>query len=226
MKSPMRINTQDLFEAGHSLAWQYLSDTVYPWEILPRLNDLIHHIGKNLDPSRYDTPTDGVWIAKTAKVSPTASIAPPAIIGENTEVRHCAFIRGSALVGDGCVVGNSAELKNCILSDGAQVPHFNYVGDSILGYKAHLGAGAVTSNVKSDRSPVRIKAGDTVIDTGLKKLGALLGDYAEIGCHAVLNPGSIIGKNATVYPTASVRGVVPANHILKAGKGVELSEKV
>lgn len=226
MKEIMQINTQALFEEGHSLAWQYLSDTEYPWEILPRLKELIPHIGKNLDPDRYNNPTEGVWIAKTAKVAPTASIAPPTIVGENTEVRHGAFIRGSALVGDGCVIGNSVELKNCVIFDGAQVPHFNYVGDSVLGYKSHLGAGAVTSNVKSDRSPVCVKLGDTVIDTGLKKLGGILGDHAEIGCHAVLNPGSIIGKNATVYPTASVRGFVPANHILKAGKGVELVGKV
>ncbi len=220
------IKTADLYEAGHSLAWDEIAKTQYPWEILPRIKELILALGQTLDPALYHSPAEGVWIAKSATVAPTASITPPTIIGENTEVRHCAFIRGSVLIGNGCVIGNSVELKNSIVFDGAQVPHFNYVGDSVLGYKSHLGAGAVTSNVKSDRSPVCIKAGDTVITTGLKKMGAMIGDHAEIGCHAVLNPGSIIGQNATVYPTASVRGVIPANHILKAGKGVELVEKV
>lgn len=222
----IHVKTADLFEMGHSLAWEELANTQYPWEILPRIKELILSIGQTLDPALYDSPAEGVWIANSAKVAPTAFIAPPAIIGEHTEVRHCAFIRGSVLIGNGCVIGNSVELKNSIVFDGAQVPHFNYVGDSVLGYKSHLGAGAVTSNVKSDRSLVSIKAGDTVIATDLKKMGAMVGDHVEIGCHAVLNPGSIIGKNATVYPTASVRGVIPANHILKAGKGVEIVEKV
>ncbi len=222
----MHIKTAHLFEAGHSLAWEEIAKTQYPWEILPQIKSLILAIGATLDPTLYYSPSEGVWIANSAKVAPTASISAPAIIGENTEVRHCAFIRGSVLIGNGCVIGNSVELKNSIVFDGAQVPHFNYVGDSVLGYKSHLGAGAVTSNVKSDRSPVCVKAGDSVIPTGLKKMGAMVGDHAEIGCHAVLNPGSIIGKNTTVYPTASVRGVVPENHILKAGKGVEIVEKV
>ncbi len=221
----LHIKTPELFTEGSTLLWPYLSKTTYPWEILPQLKSLILTIGEGLDPAIYDHVAEGIWIARSATISPTAHISPPAIIGENTEVRHGAFIRGSVLVGNGCVVGNSVELKNCVLFDKAQVPHFNYVGDSILGYKSHLGAGAVTSNVKSDSSLVCIKAGATSIETGMKKVGAFLGDFAEIGCHAVLNPGTVIGEHTSVYPTASVRGVIPPYHILKAGKGTELVEK-
>ena len=216
------IKTTELFERGHSLAEKQIFECEYPWQVLSRIKEIILEIGKDLPTDRYDNPCEGVWIAKSAKISPNASISAPCIIGENTEVRQCAFIRGSALVGDGCVVGNSVELKNCILSDKVQVPHFNYVGDSILGYKAHLGAGAITSNVKGDRTPVCIKNGQEIIETGSRKLGAILGDYAEVGCNAVINPGCIIGQRSIVYPTASVRGVIPSDSLVKAGKGIEV----
>ena len=225
------LRTQSLFDLSHTLARPWLEHTEYPWEILPDIPAMIREIGSTLDPARYDSPAEGVWIAKTATVAPTASIAPPAIIGENTEVRHCAFIRGAVLVGDGCVVGNSTELKNCILFDGVQVPHYNYVGDSVLGYMSHMGAGAVTSNVKSDKSLVVIKPtpgfeGDfDPIPTGRKKCGAMLGDFVEVGCNSVLNPGTVIGSHSTVYPLSSVRGAVPANAIFKSGKGSEIVGK-
>ena len=225
------LRTQSLFDLTHTLARPWLEHTEYPWEILPDIPTVIREIGKALDPARYHSPTDGVWIAKTATVAPTAHIAPPTIIGENTEVRHCAFIRGAALIGDGCVVGNSTELKNCILFDGVQVPHYNYVGDSVLGYKSHMGAGAITSNVKSDKSPVVIKPapgfeGDfDPISTGRKKCGAMLGDFVEVGCNSVLNPGTVIGAHTNVYPLSSVRGAVPANAIFKSGKGSEIVGK-
>ena len=225
------LRTQSLFDLTHTLARPWLEHTEYPWEILPDIPTVIREIGKALDPARYHSPTDGVWIAKTATVAPTAHIAPPTIIGENTEVRHCAFIRGAALIGDGCVVGNSTELKNCILFDGVQVPHYNYVGDSVLGYKSHMGAGAITSNVKSDKSPVTVKPaagyeGDfDPIPTGRKKFGAMLGDFVEVGCNSVLNPGTVIGGHTNVYPLSSVRGAVPANAIFKSGKGSEIVEK-
>ena len=225
------LRTQILFDLTHTLARPWLEHTEYPWEILPDIPTVIQEIGKALDPARYHSPTDGVWIAKTATVAPTAHIAPPTIIGENTEVRHCAFIRGAALIGDGCVVGNSTELKNCILFDGVQVPHYNYVGDSVLGYKSHMGAGAITSNVKSDKSPVTVKPaagyeGDfDPIPTGRKKFGAMLGDFVEVGCNSVLNPGTVIGGHTNVYPLSSVRGAVPANAIFKSGKGSEIVGK-
>ena len=225
------LRTGVLFDLSHTLARPWLEHSEYPWEILPDIPAIIREIGRTLDPARYHAPAEGVWIAKTATVAPTAYIAPPAIIGENTEVRHGAFIRGAALVGDGCVVGNSTELKNCILFDGVQVPHYNYVGDSVLGYKSHMGAGAITSNVKSDKSPVVIKPapgfeGDfDPIPTGRKKCGAMLGDYVEVGCNSVLNPGTVIGSHSTVYPLSSVRGAVPAGSIFKSGKGSEIVEK-
>ena len=174
-------------------------------------------MGKSLDVKEYEEVSPCVWAHKTAKIAPTAFIGAPCIVGENTEVRHCAFIRGSALIGKGCVVGNSTELKNVILSDGVQVPHYNYVGDSVLGYKAHMGAGSITSNVKSDKTPVTIKGEGTEIKTGLKKLGALLGDFTEVGCNSVLNPGTVTGRNVTVYPLSCVRGIIPENSILKTG---------
>ena len=233
MKDHNRISlrTGDLFDLAHTLARPWLEHTEYPWEILSDIPAIIREIGATLDPDRYDHPAEDIWIAKTAQVAPTAYIAAPAIIGENTEVRHCAFIRGAALVGDGCVVGNSTELKNCILFDGVQVPHYNYVGDSVLGYKSHMGAGAITSNVKSDKSLVTVKPaagyeGDfDPIPTGRKKFGAMLGDFVEVGCNSVLNPGAVIGAHTNIYPLSSVRGAVPANAIFKSGKESEIVEK-
>lgn len=214
------IKTTELFERGHSLAEKQIFECEYPWQVLSLIKEIILEIGKTLPADRYDCPCEGVWIAKSAKISPNASISAPCIIGENTEVRQCAFIRGSALVGDGCVIGNSTELKNCIISDGCQVPHFNYVGDSILGYKSHMGAGSVTSNVKSDKTLVSVRVGDEKIETGLKKFGAMLGDFVEVGCNSVLNPGTVIGPHSNVYPLSSVRGAVPANSIFKAAGNI------
>ncbi len=231
----LQIKTRDLFSPDRSLAWPYLAKTTYPWEILPAISDIIREVGETLDPARYDHPADGVWIAKSATVAPTAYIGAPAIIGEDTEVRHGAFIRGSALVGDGCVVGNSTELKNVILFDGVQVPHYNYVGDSVLGYKSHMGAGSITSNVKSDKSLVVVKpsgacpaawaAEMSPIETGRKKFGAILGDFVEVGCGSVLNPGTVVGAHTNIYPLSSVRGVLPAHSIFKSGRGAEIVEK-
>ena len=226
------LRTVELFDLTHTRARPWFSRTEYPWEILSDIPAIIREIGESLDPNLYDHPADGIWIAKSATVAPTAYIGAPAVIGEHTEVRHGAFIRGSALVGDGCVVGNSCELKNCILFDGVQVPHYNYVGDSILGYKSHMGAGAITSNVKSDKSLVTVKPAVGYEDafepipTGRKKLGAMLGDFVEVGCNSVLSPGTVIGAHSNVYPLSSVRGAVPPNAIFKSGKGSEIVEKV
>ena len=205
----------ELYDLSYTRAAEYLQKFEYPWEALEGIKNLILSLGERL-PEDFVEVTPQVWVHKTAKVAPTAYLGAPCIIGENTEVRHCAFIRGSALVGDGCVVGNSVELKNVILFDGVQVPHYNYVGDSILGYKSHMGAGSVTSNVKSDKSLVVIHA-DTPIATGRKKVGAMLGDFVEVGCNSVLNPGTVIGRNSNVYPTSCVRGVIPENSIYKTG---------
>ncbi len=210
----MRIN--ELYDLNHTLAKDYLSKYTYPWEALAGIKDFIINLGKSLDKNEYTEIKENVWVHKSAKVFDSAYLGSPCIIGENTEIRQCAFIRGSALVGDNCVIGNSCELKNVIIFDNAEVPHFNYVGDSILGFKAHMGAGSITSNVKSDRTLVVIH-GDTNIETGIKKVGAFLGDYAEIGCNSVLNPGTVIGRHSNVYPLSSVRGVVPANSIYKNG---------
>jgi len=204
----------DLFDLEHTAAKAYLSQFTYPWEALKGIREMIIRLGQELGDD-YEQREEQVWVHKTAKAAPTAYIGAPCIIGPETEVRHCAFIRGSALIGAGCVVGNSAELKNVILFDGVQTPHYNYVGDSILGYKAHMGAGSITSNVKGDKSLVTVRMGDEAIATGLKKMGAMLGDHAEIGCNSVLNPGTIVGRNAQVYPLSSVRGTVPANAIWK-----------
>ena len=210
------LMVKSLFSLEHSLAGELLKTKTYPWEALKEIKDFILYIGATLSPDIYEKKGDDIWIAKSAKVAPSASITGPCIIGENTEVRHCAFIRGNALVGNGCVVGNSTEIKNSILFDSVQVPHYNYIGDSILGYKAHTGAGAITSNVKSDKTPVKIKCGEDVIETGLKKFGAMLGDNVEIGCGSVLNPGTVIGKNTSVYPLTALRGVYPSDCIVKA----------
>ena len=207
------IEIIDLFDLSHTIAGEYLKTFRYPWQALSGIAQFIRETGKTLG-SEYSQVSPEVWVHKTAKIAPTAYIGSPAIIGADTEVRHCAFIRGSALVGKGCVVGNSTELKNVILFDGVQVPHYNYVGDSILGYKAHMGAGSITSNVKSDKTPVVIHCGSGV-KTGLKKVGAMLGDCVEVGCNSVLNPGTVIGRNSSVYPLSSVRGVIPSDSIYK-----------
>ena len=204
----------DLYDLEHTRAKEYLQGFTYPWEALKGMKDTIIALGMNLNKDDFIELQPQVWVHKTAKIAPTAYIGAPAIIGAETEVRHCAFIRGSALVGDGCVVGNSVELKNVIIFDSVQVPHYNYVGDSILGYKSHMGAGSVTSNVKSDKSLVVIHA-DRQIPTGIKKVGAMLGDFVEVGCNSVLNPGTVIGRHSNVYPTSCVRGVIPANSIYK-----------
>lgn len=209
------LTVLSLYDLTHTAAAPLLSACTYPWEALSGIGSFIEALGSTLSSEEYDQPQQGVWIHRTATVFPSAYIAPPCIIGPNSEVRHCAFIRGKALIGEGCVVGNSTELKNVILFDGVQVPHYNYVGDSILGFKAHMGAGSITSNVKSDKQHVVIHGREGDIVTGIKKIGAMLGDHAEIGCGSVLNPGAVIGKNASVYPLSSVRGVVPENHIHK-----------
>ena len=210
------IKTAELYDLKKTRAGEYLSGFAYPWQALAGIKNLILSLGPGLG-EEYREVQPQVWVHNSAEIAPTAFLGAPCIIGAGTEVRHCAFIRGSALVGDNCVVGNSVELKNVILFDGVQVPHFNYVGDSILGYKAHMGAGAVTSNVKSDRTLVVVKNNDEKIKTGLKKFGAMLGDCVEVGCNSVLNPGTVVGKNSNIYPTSCVRGVVPENAIWKTG---------
>ncbi len=208
---------RELYDLSHTMAAGYLSGFTYPWEALKGIKDMILELGSSLDPREYTEVSPQVWVHNTAKVAPTAYLGSPCIIGPDTEVRHCAFVRGSALVGASCVVGNSVELKNVILFDNVQTPHYNYVGDSILGYKSHMGAGSVTSNVKSDKTLVVVKSGDGQIPTGLKKFGAMLGDFVEVGCNSVLNPGTVIGRNSNIYPLSCVRGTVPANSIYKSG---------
>ena len=210
------IKTTDLYDLTHSAAGEYLRGFEYPWQALSGIKNLILELGAQLGDD-YTEREPGVWVHNTAQVAHTAFLGAPCIIGAGTEVRHCAFIRGSALVGENCVVGNSVELKNVILFDNVQVPHFNYVGDSILGYKAHMGAGSVTSNVKSDQTLVVVKNGGEKMETGLKKFGAMLGDRVEVGCNSVLNPGTVVGRNSNIYPTSCVRGVVPENSIWKTG---------
>lgn len=217
------LTIEVLYNLDHTLAAELLKTKTYPWEALGEIGSFILQLGSTLSSDNYEKRGDNIWIAKSAKVAASASITGPCIIGENTEVRHCAFIRGNALVGNGCVVGNSTELKNVILFDEVQVPHYNYIGDSILGYKAHTGAGAITSNVKSDKTLVTVKCGEEKIETGLKKFGAMLGDNVEIGCGSVLNPGTVIGKNSIVYPLSSVRGFVKADSIYK--KAGEIAER-
>ncbi len=214
------MKTLALYDLEHTLAKSYLSGFAYPWDALAGIRDLILELGDDLPMDEYVQTAPQVWVHRTAQVAPTAYLGAPCIIGAGTEVRHGAFIRGSALVGENCVVGNSVELKNVILFDGVQVPHYNYVGDSILGYKAHMGAGSVTSNVKGDRSLVVIHS-DPPVATGRKKVGAMLGDFAEIGCNSVLNPGSVVGRRSRVYPLSCVRGVIPADSVCKTGGIVE-----
>ena len=207
---------KELFDLNETIAAELFEGLTYPWEALPKIGDFIVKLSQSLPQDKFVQHGENVWISKTAKVFPSAYIHGPAIIDEDAEIRHCAFIRGNAIVGKGAVVGNSTELKNVILFNNVQVPHYNYVGDSILGYKAHMGAGSITSNVKADKKLVVIKNGDKKIETNMKKVGAMLGDYAEIGCNSVLNPGTIIGKNTNVYPLSSVRGVIKPNLIYKS----------
>lgn len=215
------LTIKNNYSLEHTMAGKYLEKLTYPWEALPYIKDYIQEIGEGLDKNEYDEVSPHVWIHKTAKVFDSAYIAGPSIIGPETEVRQCAFIRGNALVGAGCVVGNSTELKNVIIFDNVQVPHYNYVGDSVLGYKSHMGAGSITSNVKSDKTLVHVKGknseGEFDIETGLKKFGAMLGDFVEVGCNSVLNPGSVIGRNTNIYPLSPVRGYVPSDSIYKTG---------
>ncbi len=220
-KNEMKI--ADLYTLEHTMAKPLLEQFTYPWEALAHIGAFIEKLGESLPKDEYDNPSEGIWIHKTAKVAPTAGITGPVIIGPDAEIRHCAFIRGKALVGAGAVVGNSTELKNVILFDKVQVPHYNYVGDSILGFKAHMGAGSITSNVKSDKLLVKVHAEDGDIETGLKKFGAMIGDEVEVGCGSVLNPGTVIGRHSNVYPLSSVRGGISANSIYK--KRGEIVEK-
>lgn len=213
----MQIKTNELLDLTHTLAGEYLAQFEYPWQAQDGIKELILTLGPTLSKDEYEERGPGVWVHRSATVAPTAYLGVPCIIGAETEVRHCAFIRGSALVGAHCVVGNSVELKNVILFDNVQTPHYNYVGDSILGYKSHMGAGSITSNVKSDKSLVVVKDGSEELPTGRKKFGAILGDYVEVGCNSVLNPGTVIGRRSNVYPTSCVRGVIPADSIYKTG---------
>ena len=206
---------KNLYNLEETIAKELLESVTYPWEALPKIEEFILKIGEKLDKEKYEQKGENIWIAKSAKIAPTVYINGPAIIGENADIRHCAFIRGKAIVGEGAVVGNSTELKNVILFNKVQVPHYNYVGDSILGYKSHMGAGSITSNVKSDKKLVIVKNGKETIETGLKKFGAMLGDNVEVGCGSVLNPGTVIGSNTNIYPLSSVRGVIHKSSIYK-----------
>ncbi len=214
------MKTAELFDLSNTIASSLLAECEYPWQILGKIKDFVIALGETLDKEKFEQVQPQVWIAKSAKVFPSAYIAAPCIIDENSEVRHCAFIRGGVIVGKNCVVGNSTEMKNAIIFDNVQIPHFNYVGDSVLGFKSHLGAGAVTSNVKSDKTLVTIKNGDEKIETGLKKFGAMVGDFTEVGCNSVLCPGTVIGKNCTVYPLSRVRGYLKENSIFKSQENI------
>lgn len=209
------LTVNELYDLNETIAKDIFDDVTYPWKVLPKIGDFIVELGKTLSKEEYDQVEENVWIAKSANVFPSAYIHGPAIIGKDAEVRHCAFIRGNAIVGEGAVVGNSTELKNVILFNKVQVPHYNYVGDSVLGYKAHMGAGSITSNVKSDKKLVVVKTPEGGIETGRKKFGAMLGDEVEVGCGTVLNPGSVVGRHTNIYPLSSVRGYVPAGSIYK-----------
>ena len=209
------LTVKENYSLDQTIAKDIFNGVTYPWEVLPKISSFILELGVTLSEDEYEKRGENVWVAKSAKVAPTAFINGPAIIGKDAEVRHCAFIRGNAIVGEGAVVGNSTELKNVILFNKVQVPHYNYVGDSILGYKSHMGAGSITSNVKSDKKLVVVKSENEAIETGLKKFGAMLGDNVEVGCGSVLNPGTVIGPNSNIYPLSSVRGIVPAGSIYK-----------
>ena len=210
-----QVTIKELYDLTETAAKPLLESVTYPWEALPKIKDFIIELGNSLDPEEYEKRGENIWIHKSATVFDSAYIAGPCIIGKDTEVRQCAFIRGSALVGDNCVVGNSTELKNVIIFNNVQVPHYNYVGDSILGFHSHMGAGSITSNVKSDKTVVHVKGADFDIATGMKKFGAMLGDYVEVGCNSVLNPGTVIGSHSNIYPLSRVRGYVPSNSIYK-----------
>lgn len=215
------ITVKELYDLNETIAAELFADVTYPWEVLPRIHDFILELGAKLPEERFEKRGEDIWVAKSAKVAPTACLNGPLIIDEEAEIRHCAFVRGNAIVGKGAVVGNSTELKNVVLFNKVQVPHYNYVGDSVLGFKAHMGAGSITSNVKSDKTLVTVKGRaqgeDFAIETGLKKMGAMLGDCVEVGCNSVLNPGTVIGRQSNVYPTSCVRGFIPARHIFKDG---------
>ncbi len=215
-----QVTVNELYDLNETIAAELFRNVTYPWEVLPQIHDFILELGKSLPEELYEKRAEDVWVAKSAKVAPTACLNGPLIIDEEAEIRHCAFIRGNAIVGKGAVVGNSTELKNVVLFNKVQVPHYNYVGDSVLGYKAHMGAGSITSNVKSDKTLVTIKNGTEKLETGLKKMGAMLGDSVEVGCNSVLNPGTVIGRDSNIYPTSMVRGVIPAHSIYKSSKNI------
>lgn len=217
------ITVSELYNLNETIAAGLFEGVTYPWEVLPKIHDFILELGKSLPKELFEERGENIWVAKSAKVASTACLNGPLIIDEEAEVRHCAFVRGNAIVGKGAVVGNSTELKNVVLFNKVQVPHYNYVGDSILGYKSHMGAGSITSNVKSDKTLVTVKGEGTAIETGLKKMGAMLGDNVEVGCNSVLNPGTVIGRNTNIYPTSMVRGVIPAGSIYKTK--TEIAEK-
>ena len=219
------IKVKDLYDLNETIASKIFDGAEYPWVVLPKIGDFIIELGKTLPEDKYEKRGEDIWVARSAKVAPTACLNGPLIIDEDAEIRHCAFIRGKAIVGKGAVVGNSTELKNVILFNKVQVPHYNYVGDSILGFKAHMGAGSITSNVKSDKTLVVVKDGKDKYETGLKKFGAMLGDNVEVGCNSVLNPGTVICKESNVYPTSCVRGVIPANHIYKNKTEIVMKER-
>ena len=210
-----QITIENLYDLKETIAADLFEGANYPWELLPKIHDYILELGETLDPEKFEKRGENIWIAKSAKVAPTACLNGPLIVDEEAEIRHCAFVRGNAIVGKGAVVGNSTELKNVVLFNKVQVPHYNYVGDSILGFKAHMGAGSITSNVKSDKTLVRVMTFEGVLETGLKKFGAMLGDNVEVGCNSVLNPGTIVCRNSNIYPTSCVRGVIPENSIHK-----------
>lgn len=212
--------TEELLDLTHTIAASLFSGLEYPWEALSGIGGFILALGPKLDKNEFELFSDGVWVARDAAVFPSAYIYGPCIVDHGAEIRHCAFLRGNAVIGKGCVVGNSVEIKNSVLFDGVQVPHYNYVGDSVLGYKSHMGAGAITSNLKSDKSQVVVKSAAGEIETGRRKFGAILGDYAEIGCNSVLNPGTVIGRGTNVYPVSSVRGVIPENSIYKSAGNI------
>lgn len=210
------ITVRDMYDLQETIAADLFEGVTYPWEVLPKIHDFILALGEKLDLEKFEKRGENIWIAKSAEVAPTACLNGPLIIDEDAQVRHCAFVRGNAIVGKGAVVGNSTELKNVVLFNKVQVPHYNYVGDSVLGYKSHMGAGSITSNVKSDKTLVVVKGTDSSFETGLKKMGAMLGDGVEVGCNSVLNPGTVIGRESNIYPTSCVRGIIPAGSIYKA----------